>query len=171
MSGEARALKLLEGILNTDLPLMGYPSASIAKSELKVDGNGDVTLFVNYTDGTYSTGDVAAFVRLSDSNKALSDSMKTMSHASGQFVWGSMHADVITEGPASLKSSHAQLVQNLIHIVRGIYGAPCRLICTDATVMPAVKGVLAAGADANIEPAADVTHVLFGTGRGFVGGL
>lgn len=171
MSGEARGLRILEGIVNTDLPLMGYPVASIKKQEINVDGNGDVTLFVSFTDTSYSTGDVAAFVRLRDSNGVLPDSMRTQSHAYGQWAMGSFVPEVVTEGPATLWSDHAKLVQNLVHILRGIFGSPCRMIVTDPTVMPAIKGMLAAGADANIEVAADVHHVDFGTGRGFVGGM
>jgi hypothetical protein len=171
MSGEARGLKILEGVVNTDLPLMGYPVANVKKQELNIDGNGDLTLFVSYTDTTYSTGDVAAFVRLRDANGVLPDSMRTQSHAYGQWAGGSFVPEVITEGPATLWSDHAKLVQNLVHILRGIFGSPCRMIVTDATVMPAVKGILAAGADANLEVAADVHHVDFGTGRGFVGGM
>jgi hypothetical protein len=171
MSGSNRELRILEAILKTNLPQMGWPESGWLFSQIIVDNNGDSTLYVNATHGTgaAASDDVAVFIRLKDvGDIMLSDSMRTQDHGSGLFVHSSCVAEVLAESPAVWTSAHAKLVFDAMHIVRGVYGAPVNMFLAPNTDVIAIDGVDGAGADANI-PASPVA--LSVTGRSFAGGI
>jgi hypothetical protein len=171
MSGAIRELRIIEGILKTNLPAMGWPESGWTAVFQGVDGNGDSTLYVNATHafGAVAGDDVACFVRLKDyGDVGLSDTMRTQDHAYGLFVHSGCVAEVIGESPALWTTSHAKLIFDVLHILRGVYGSALNLYLAVNTTVPAVKGINSAGADANI-PSTPVALAV--CGRSFGGGL
>lgn len=164
----AREIVLLQSIVNTNLKGLGYKNpASLFIGE---DADGYATLFVNYTDATYSTNDVAAFVRLIPAGDAYPLTMKTLSHAGNEPIDGSVSALVLAEGSATASpaSAQAKFVQDLVHCLRGNLGMPVTLaLATNGGTLPAVNGIN--GAVATVIPAAQMDLAVYG--RGYVGGV
>lgn len=167
MSGEGREIKILEGVLNTDLPMLGWNLANVAVSEIRIDGNGDTTLYVNFSNAVPASDDVAAYVRLKSVVGFLPAAMQTMSHASGQSVHSGCICELVCEQPATFINNHSKLLLDLLQILRGIFGSPINVFAAANGTVPAIKGMLAAGADANI-PASPLS---LGVGRGIFGGI
>ena len=174
MSGSARELKILEGILATNLKQIFSGTAPLW-SEIKVDGNGDSTLYVNYTKASaFATNDVAAFVRLRDVGAGLPTAMRSQSHASGDFLHSSVLPQILYEAPALFSSTHAKLIFCLAHILGGTFGCDTELTVATNGNLIVIKGMVdtttAAGAtDANVSTA--LSTIVPVCGRGLVGGM
>lgn len=164
----ARELVLLQSLVETNLKLLGYKNpASLFIGE---DGDGYTTLFVNYTDGTYSTNDVAAFVRLIPAGDGYASTMFTLSHAGNEKIDGSVSALVLAEGSATASPAAAQakFVQDLVHCLRGTMSMPVVLaLATNGGTLPAVNGIN--GASSSVIPSAQMELAVYG--RGYVGGV
>lgn len=141
----ARELRLLQALVDTQLKAFGWkdPKALFVGQ----DGAGYAALYVNFTDATYSTNDVAALVRLIPAGDGLPASMFTLSHSGNTPIHGSVHAMVAVEAPAALMGDHAKFVQDLVHCLRGQLGSPVELKLTANGVLPALNGVNGAVAD------------------------
>jgi hypothetical protein len=141
----AREIRLLQGLVDTQLKSFGWkdPKALFVGQ----DGEGYASLFVNFTDATYSTNDVAVLVRLIPAGDGLPASMFTLSHSGNAPIHGSVHALVAVEAPAAPMGDHAKFIQDVVHCLRGQLGSPVELKLTANGVLPAFKGINGAGAD------------------------
>lgn len=152
MSGLAREFALLNAVLRTNLPQMGWPVASVLLSDVAVaTTSGFPTLYVNYTHaaGGVVTNDAAVFVMLNEMTAQLPTSMRQLDHSPGMYVLGACMVRILSESPANWTGTHAKLVFDVLHIARGIYGAAVELGFSANGNVIALTGV-AAGADANV---------------------
>lgn len=161
----AREIVLLQSIVNTSLKNFGYKDP--AALWIGEDGDGYTTLFVNYTDATYSTNDMAAFVRLIPAGDILPLTMKTLSHAGNEPINGSVSGMIVAESVTATTGANAKFQADLIHILRGIYGMPVTVALSANGVMPAINGIN--GAVASTIPATQMD--LAAADRGYVGGV
>ena len=174
MSGQMREIKLLEAVLATNLK-QTFKSSAPLWSQIVVDGNGQTTLYVNYTKAsTFATNDVACFVRLFDIGAGLPTAMRSQSHASGDFMHASVSAEILYEAPALFSSEHAKLIFSLLHVLGGVYGTDVTLTVATNGNLPVVKGVIdtsgaSAAGDANISTA--LSTIIPACGRALNGGM
>lgn len=163
----ARELVLLRSIVETNLVAMGYRNP--AAQFIGEDGDGYTTLFVNYTDATYSTNDVAAFVRLIPAGDGYPNTMFTLSHSGSDPINGSVSAVLAAEGPttAAPMSPLAELIFNLLHILRGNLGMPVELHLSTNGTLPTINGINGAGSTSISATSLNLPV----TGRGYVGGV
>lgn len=141
----ARELKLLQALVDTQLKSLGWkdPKALFVGQ----DGEGYVSMFVNFSAAGHASNDVAAFVRLIPAGDGLPASMFTLSHAGNTPIHGSVHAMVAVEASAGLMDAHAKFAQDLIHCLRGQLGSPVEVKVTANGVLPELKGINGAAAD------------------------
>jgi len=150
--------QLEEGLYN-----LGY-----AKAKAKWLGNdaaSNAAGYMNFTDTTSSTGDIQFIVRMKAwevAGHAWPDSMKTQSHASGEFIEGPALVEIFMEAAladasagmfsgtaatAAAAIARMKFQEDILHILRGQNGAMVRLYLTAPGSVPSVNGVNGAGSD------------------------
>jgi len=120
----------------------------------------------------WATGDLRAIVVAIPAGANETDAMKTQSHAAGLFIDGSVSLQLWMESlnttavPTSTEKAYVKFQQDLIHALRGQFGAPVELFLTAEGTQPTVDGL--DGAVANV--GASVAF-LAPYGRNYVGGI
>lgn len=120
----------------------------------------------------WATGDLRAIIVAIPGGSEISDAMRTQSHALGQFIDGSVSLQLwmeslnTTAAPTTAEKAYVKFQQDLIHTLRGQFGAPVELFLTAEGTQPTVDGLN--GAVANV--GASVAF-LAPYGRNYVGGI
>lgn len=146
----ARELRLLQALVDTQLKSLGWKDPKALS--VGQDGEGYASLYVNFSDASLSSGDLAIQVRLIPAGDGLPASMFTLSHAGNAPIHGSVHALLCVEAVADPMGAQAKLVQDAIHCLRGQLGAPVEVKVGNSGGsavgdLPALKGVNGAAAD------------------------
>ena len=110
---------------------------------------------MNFTDATSSAGDLQFFIQIKAwevAGNVWPESMRTQSHAKGQFIEGPGLVELVLEAVDMSAPSAGQLAQekfaaDIVHIIRGQNSATVRLFKTAPGVLPTLNGVNGAGAD------------------------
>lgn len=166
MSGAAREFRLLEGFIK-NLATLGYPQPRMLSIQQAADGF--MTAYVNFTDATPSTGDLAAFIRLVPTGAALPVQTRGLDYTQDSYLHSSVVPVIIMEAADSATPMSAQatfqnrLVTSAVHLL----SPQVELKLSDVGDVPAINGMNGAVADANI-PAGSIELQQFG--RGFAGG-
>ena len=149
-AGNTRGLRILEQLVDVQLKSWGFKNPAVVQIATVGDSVG---LYVNFTDGVYTSTDVAIFVRLVGASAAYPGMAQR--DLVGGLVAGPYSAEVIAFAPAT-DGSTPDLDKLIMHTVAALNrnNLPVVLRKADpAGATPALAGLNGASVDANI-PAA-----------------
>jgi hypothetical protein len=163
-------VKKLQALLKDGLPGLGYLTQNLLGSFLgETSDTGYVTLYVDYTSATPTSGDQQAFVQLIPVNTAAPMQASALSYSAGNLLASSWECMIIMEqvNPALPMGPQAQFFQDIIHLMRGNQGENVELKVTAYGTLATLAGVNGAGTTTNVPAASLFLRV---SNRGFPGG-
>lgn len=161
-----RSTLILQQLVKVQLAQLGYKFPQLQQTTTLADGS--EALYVNFTDGTPSTNDLAAFVILKSPTSFYPAALAAPSFHVGERLEGSVSGLVIMEAGASPMSALSKMSYDVSHALRGILGMPVEMKLTANGTLASVAGLLGAVADANIPASSMVLEV---TNRAAEGGV
>ena len=171
-----RVIKIYEQ-LKENFKNLGYPKPSYSVQGITTDTtfNGAQCVIYDFTSATWATGNYRFAIMAFPCGYGESDSVKTQSHAAGQFIDGSVRFGLIYEANVALSHTSTaavmafdKFVMDTMHIIHGQMQAPVDVYITDNTVEPVLKGINGAAASS-----ANITKIatLLPYGRTYAGGI
>jgi hypothetical protein len=159
-------------LLEEGLRNLGQPKAKLVTHGTANGVNQAVILNLSKSVGAWASADLKAIIVAIPAGSDMPDSVKTQSHAAGQFIDGSVSFQVWMESvpssavPTAGEKAFISFQQDVLHVLRGQLGAPIALYLTAAGTEPKVIGLEGAVANAGAAVAS-----LSPYGRSYAGGI